>query len=148
MPITCATPSDLARLEPLAREFYASSRFLVEFDLDRFVALWTHLIESGAGVIFLLEEDGEIAGTIGGVVYPEAYSPLLIATEFFWYVRDGLRGSGLKLYRKFEDWARSRGCGQVRMIHLLDSMPEKLERVYKHLGFEAAEVHYTKEIKP
>jgi hypothetical protein len=138
---------DLSRLAPLAREFYASSRFLGSFDLDRFVACWTALFETGAGQIFLLEDGtGEVAGTIGGMIYPEPYSGELIATEFFWYVRLGSRGEGMKLYCAFEHWARDRKCSQIRMVHLLDSMPEKLARAYRHLGYTPAEVHYLKEL--
>lgn len=140
--------ADLPKLAACAEEFYSRSRFLHGFDLSRFVAMWTGLLESGSGVIFALQDDsGEITGTIGGLAYPDPYSGELIATEFFWYAREGHRGAGLKLYREFERWAIAQGCSQLRMVHLLDSMPEKLERVYRHLGFEAVETHYTKDLK-
>lgn len=138
---------DLSRLGACAEAFYAASKFLKRFDLERFVAAWTALIEGGSGGVFLLVEDsGEIAGTLGGVVYPDLYSGDLVATEFFWFVREGCRGKGLALYKAFEEWARARDCGEIRMVHLLDLMPEKLERVYRRLGFVPAEVHYVKEL--
>jgi GNAT superfamily N-acetyltransferase len=141
-----ATASDLPRLEECALEFYKSSEFLNTFDIVRFSELWAGLLETGAGVIFILEDpdSGAIAGTIGGVHYKEPYSTELIATEFFWFVRDGKRGGGIRLYKAFEDWARDRGCSQIRMVHLIDSMPKKLEQVYQRFGYRAAEVHYTK----
>lgn len=142
-----ATLEDIPNLEPLAREFYEQSRFLGVFMQDLFSQLWTGLLESGTGVIYLLMDDaGEITGTLGGVVYPEPYSGALVATEFFWFVQAGARGGGLRLLRSFEEWARARGCAQLRMGHLVDVMPEKLDRVYRRLGFVPIEVAYAKEL--
>jgi GNAT superfamily N-acetyltransferase len=143
-----ATIEDLDRLEPLAREFYASSEFLRNFDLDRFRATWSRLFVDGLGMIFLLEDAGAIVGTLGAVMYWEPYSGDLIASEMFWFVSAAARGGrgGLQLLQAFEAWARNRGALEIRMVHLLDSMPEKLERIYKHFGYRPAEVHYTKRI--
>jgi GNAT superfamily N-acetyltransferase len=147
MTLRAARIDDLEQLYPLAVEFYSQSQFLRNFDLTHFTRTWSELIGRQTGEIFLLTDDaGEIAGTLGAVAYPDVNSGELIATEFFWYVKDGLRGGGMKLYRAFEAWARERGCTQIRMVHLLDSMPQKLARVYAHLGFVPAEVHYTKEL--
>jgi len=140
--------ADLGRLIPLAREFYSKSRFLRNLDPDRFTRMWAELIERGAGEIFLLPDDGSgpITGALGAVTYAEPYSGELIATEFFWYVADGFRGQGMNLYRAFEEWARNRKCSQIRMVHLMDSMPDKLNVVYRRLGYEPAELHYVKEL--
>lgn len=144
--IRTASVGDLERLYPLAVEFYARSQFLRNFDLAHFTAAWRELLAHGTGMIFLLIEGNEIVGALGGVTYPDLNSGELIGTEFFWYVVDGLRGQGLKLYRAFEKWARERGCTQMRMVQLLDSMPQKVSRVYQHLGYVPAEVTYVKEL--
>lgn len=141
-----ATISDLPRLAECADEFYRASKFLKRFDLDKFVALWSALLGNETGVIFLLEDAGKITGTIGGMIYPEPYSGELIATEFFWYCLESHRGGGLRLLKAFEQWAREQGCAQIRMVHLMDSMPEKLDRVYKHYGYVEAERHFVKEL--
>jgi GNAT superfamily N-acetyltransferase len=141
-----ASVADLPRLHALAESFYASSKFLRGFELERFVSAWSHLLAAG-GVIFLLVDAGDaIAGALGGVLYPDLYSGRLVATEFFWFVDPARRGGGLKLYRAFEAWARAAGAHELRMVHLLDSMPDKLERTYKALGFAAAEIHYSKDL--
>jgi GNAT superfamily N-acetyltransferase len=140
------TFEDLVRLLPLAEEFYAASQFLKKFDAERFIATWTRLLSERTGVIFLLEQDGIVTGALGGVVYPEPYSGDLVATEFFWFVTESARGGrgGIQLYREFESWARERGAAEIRMVHLLDLMPAKVERFYKHCGFEPIEVHFVK----
>lgn len=135
-------------METAAREFYASSKFLKNFDMQRFSAVWASLLGTGAGAIFLLLDDpgSEVLGALGGVVYPDPYSGDSIATEFFFFVREKSRGQGLKLYKLFEDWAKERGCLEVRMVHLTDLFPEQLDRLYRRLGFEPAEVHYVKRV--
>src|SRR5207344_979862 len=114
------------KLEDAAREFYSASRFLGEFSLDRFCEIWAHLLSTGAGVIFADErgENGtrELEGVIGGIVHPEIYGHELVAEEFFWFVRAEHRGAGVRLYRRFEDWARERGAARLQMVHLFDSM--------------------------
>ncbi len=147
MVIRKATIEDLPKMEGCARRFYNASQFLKNFDAARFVALWTNLLDRDMGVIFLLHAAGEIRGAIGGVVYPDTYSQRLVATEFFWWVDPSERGSaGIALYHKFEAWARQKHCDEIRMVHLVDSMPEKLERVYRHWGYTPCEVHYRKEL--
>lgn len=141
-----ATIEDLPGMEAAAREFLGESRFFGPFEMGRFVALWSQLIGSGMGVIFILENDGALVGCIGGVATPEPYSADLAASEFFWSVMESHRGGGLHLYRAFEAWARAKGCQQIRLCHMLDSMPEKLSHVYRRLGFEPAEVHYVKSL--
>jgi GNAT superfamily N-acetyltransferase len=142
-----ATVEDLASLEPLAREFYASSEALKRFDTDLFVSTWIRLLDAN-GVIFLLEDAGAIVGALGGVLYGDPYSGDAIATEFFWFVSAAARGGrgGIQLLKEFEAWARDRGALEIRMVHLLDSMPEKLARIYKHFGYRPIEVHYGKEL--
>jgi GNAT superfamily N-acetyltransferase len=139
-----AQPADLERLADLASEFYSASKFLKHFDMDRFMEFWSVMIENESGVVFVLEDSERIAGTIGGVVYPDLYSGELICTEFFWFVTKAARGGGMQLYRAFEDWARTKHCTTIRMVHLADSMPERLSVVYKRLGFELCETHYQK----
>jgi GNAT superfamily N-acetyltransferase len=148
MQLNIATVSDLPKIAPIAKEFFLASQFLRRFELDRFVQVWTSLIESGTGVIFATEDhSGEWSGAIGGMIYPDLYSGVLVATEFFWFVREGHRGQGIKLYKAFEAWARERECSEIRMVHLMDSMPDKLERFYRHYGYVPAEQLYTKELK-
>lgn len=147
MTLRNATAADLPRLANLAEQFYSASRFLKRFDLERFCTVWRTLLEGGSGVVFLLEDEGAIAGTLGGMLYPDLYSGDLIATEFFWFVDPANRGGGMQLYRAFEAWACANHATEIRMVHLHDSMPERLSVLYRRLGYVAAETHYTKDLK-
>jgi GNAT superfamily N-acetyltransferase len=146
MTLRNATIEDLPQLSECAREFYASSRVLKTFDIDRFCETWTRFLYSEMGVIFLLVEGEEILGTIGGVAYMEPYSQEMIAQEFWWYVLKESRGAGVRLYRAFEEWATERGCSRLRMGHLVDSMPEKVAHFYERIGLQREEVVYSKSL--
>ncbi len=148
--VRVAVPADLPRLVELARAFWAESAVLQstgEFDEARFAGLWTALLASGAGVIFVLEAAGLVVGALGAVVYHEPYTDRLIGSEMFWFVEGAYRGRGAQLYREFERWAADQECSQLRMVHLVDSMPERLHRFYAAAGYRPAEVHYTKEVQ-
>ena len=136
----------------MAREFYAASSVLRDFDLSKFVNVWTNLITAGSGVIFLLidqpdlQKQAEIVGTIGGVMHAEPYSSDRIAVEFFWFVHKENRGGGIQLYRRFEQWAKDNGCQEIRMMHLADSMPDKVADFYCRVGFRKVETLYAKRL--
>jgi GNAT superfamily N-acetyltransferase len=141
------TIGELARVEDAAREFYAASRMLgARFRIDRFREIWEPLLRAGAGVIFADWRQDEIAGVIGGIVHREIYGDALVAEEFFWFVREQYRGAGVALYRRFEEWARGRGASSIQMVHLFDSMPEKVAKFYLRSGFEPAEMRYVKQL--
>ena len=139
---------ELPAVQQCAREFYGASRFLGEFCLERFCEIWKFLLTGGDGVIFADERDGEVVGTIGGIVHRDVYSEAIVAEEFFWFVREQYRGSGLALYRRFEAWAVAHGAETIQMVHLCDVMPEKVERFYVRAGFHPAEMRYVKELVP
>lgn len=96
-------------------------------------------------MIFLEEgEDGLINGALGGMIHRDIYGEALIAEEFFWFMRPDTRGGGVRVYRAFELWAKARGGVSLQMVHLLDSMPDKVARFYEAVGFKAAEIRYIK----
>lgn len=135
---------ELGRLEAVALEFYGSSEFLEDFNIGRFSEFWRPMIWRGAGVIFIEERNGEITGTIGGIVHREIYGEALVAVEAFWFVRKGFRANGIALYRRLEAWSREKKAASLHMMHLLDLMPEKVSRFYGRAGFDAIETRYMK----
>lgn len=140
--IRLATVEDIPKLCTLAQEFASSTEFVKGFDKDRFIANWTHFIKQ-CGIIFILNE---FDGMLGGIKYPDINSGTMTAAECFWFVSPLKRGEGMKLLTAFEQWAKDNECKSVIMVHLMDSMPEKLQTVYKRNGYKAAEIHYVKEL--
>jgi GNAT superfamily N-acetyltransferase len=135
---------ELSQLAPLAASFYAASEFLVDFNLEYFVELWTRVLTQEMGVILVEENANGIQGTLGGFIHRDLYGERTIVEELFWYVLPGARGGGVRLYRAFERWARAHGAHEIQMVHLLDSMPEKVGGFYLRDGFKPVETRYKK----
>ncbi len=138
--------SELDSLADLARQFYGASKWLGTFNMVKFRELWTNLLTSGMGIILVVDGKNGPAGTIGGFLHQDLYSDALVAEEMFWFVGAASRGSGIRLYRAFEVWARQSGAQTIQMVHLADSMPERLADFYLGRGYELVETRYSKRL--
>ena len=147
MTIRQATIEDLPLLEPCAKEFYASSENLHDFEIGRFVGLWRTLISNGSGAVFILKDGDEVTGAIAGLLHQDPYSAGTVAQEMYWFVRAAARGGGVRLYRELERWAVSKGATELRMGYLVDLMPEKVAHFYERVGFRKIEVGYSKRLE-
>lgn len=152
MSTAIATPTvielPIPRLPELARygaQFFAEGKLPGRFVPDVFVATWTKLITARLGIVIALESGDELLGGLGAMAYPDPNDGALIATELFWYIRQGHRGGGFHLLNTFEAWARRNGCKRIAMVHLTTLMPAVLERVYTARGYRHVESHYMKE---
>lgn len=134
------TVENIASVLPIARKFAIVAG--INFSDDIFISSWKNLFNLGFGVIFATED---YSGMIGGIKYPDTNSGELIASELFWFVDPSKRGEGIKLLNAFELWAINNNCKRIIMVHLMDSMPEKVGRFYERTGYRKLEVHYVKE---
>jgi GNAT superfamily N-acetyltransferase len=138
------TTDNIFILSGLARQFATLAD--VNLNTELWIDNWEKLIETGIGTIFFEEKEGMPIGMIGGVTHPDINSGEMTATEFFWYVDPNYKGSGLKLLKKFEEWAKDKDCVNIVMVHLENNMPEKLKRIYLKKGFCHIESHYSKRL--
>lgn len=126
-----ATPGDLHRVVELAALEHQASRWASDaFDPAHVFAVASNFMRQ-PGKTLLVTEGGYIAG----MVQHMGFAPLLCALEYAWYSHDG---SGLKLLRAFEEWAKSMRARRV-FIHLYagDERASALlgqRRQYKWLG--------------
>lgn len=143
-----ATVDDLPNCGACAGEFYASAPSLGKFYLDQFCNVWTTLLGNGSGVMFLLLNDEEVVGSIGGITHKELYCDETVAAEMFWHVSKAYRGiGGLRLFKMFEQWAVQKGCDRIRMAYLSESMPDKLANFYKRQDYFPLETYFCKVLK-
>jgi GNAT superfamily N-acetyltransferase len=145
--IAKALISDLDKISELGPEFYKEGNMPTKYLPEVFKETWSKLIESKMGVIFVMQSNEENIGILGGVKYPDPNSNEIMASEFFWFVRKGYRGHGLKLLKEFEAWAKEQGATKVIMMHLATLMPEKIKKLYTRMGYEEIETHYLKEVR-
>ena len=114
---------------------------------DYFVEKWKRLIESKqAHVIGVFGDSGELHGALGSVIGEGMFSPCIIATECWWYMRKPWRGHGIVLLDAFEEWAKKAGAEYVAMVHLMQLQPEKLGELYLARGYVELERHFVKKL--
>lgn len=119
------------------------SAFL-EVDLDYCSKRYEQMFKDNIAEIFVLEKCGKLIGSLGFIKAPDVLNGRLTFIEMFWFVDPESRGDGLKLFRHFEKYAKECGAKQIAMIHLSDSYPEKLKRLYLRSGYKLVENHYIK----
>lgn len=118
----------------------------VTVNVDHTTAAYTALMKSGAAIFFILEDGGKMIGGLGAIKHPDLHSGELTAVETFWFVDPTHRGEGIALFNAFEQWGNEQGCKKLAMIHLSDSYPEILERLYKRRGYKLVEKHYVRSL--
>lgn len=138
-----AAAEEILAVAMMAKNFEDHTDF-VRVDPGYTTKVYVDLINKDEGVVFVIEKDGRIVGGIGGLFGPDLHYPRTIAVETFWFVLPEYRGEGLKLMAEFEKWAAEKKCDCVAMIHMVDSHPEILEKIYKRKGYQLIESHYLK----
>jgi GNAT superfamily N-acetyltransferase len=143
--VTIATIEEAKEIFKMAKQYQGGFSRHVKVDVDYATGVWMRWLSNGAGIVFALKKDERIIGGLGAIKMPDIHSGLLTAVETFWFVNPEDRGDGLKLLDAYEKWAEESGCKRVAIIHLADSFPEVLEKIYRRRGYELIESHYVKE---
>lgn len=139
--------SDIPALMLVMKNFEAETGY-VKVDVDLCTANYTKFCEQGIAEIAALRSgSGELVGGLGCIIHDDLHWPRKMAVETFWFVLPEYRGDGLKLFAEFEKIAKERGCDYTAMIHLTDSHPEALEKIYRRKGYELVEKHYVRRLK-
>lgn len=134
---------ELEDIVTLMLRFNDESQF-VRVDRDYTIRSYKHFAEKGVWFEFVLENDnGKRIGGLGGIIGPDIHNGTMLAIETHWFVEPEHRGKGLSLLIHFEKWAEGKGYLPV-MVHLSDSYPDALKKVYERRGFRLLENHYIK----
>lgn len=143
-----ATVEDVRPIVEMAQRFRERTEF-VSVDVETCVNTYTNLIKNGSGAIFAYRDQDDLVGALACLKGPDLHFPRMLAIETFWYVlpKYESKGIGKELLESFENWAKEEKCDYTAMIHLADSYPESLEKLYKHRGYKLAEKHYIKRVE-
>jgi len=128
------------------KAFENESEF-VTVEVEYSAAKYINLVNIGIGALFVLYKEGQIIGGMGCIKAPDLHDGKLTAIETFWLVLPEYRGHGMKLFKAFEKWSDDQGCQKNAMIHLADSFPSQLDKLYQREGYRLAELHFVKEKK-
>jgi GNAT superfamily N-acetyltransferase len=138
-----ATLEDLPRLVEMGLRFHASTPYATHLAMDAGeVERVMRVLVEGQGVVFVAERDGELVGMIGGASYVQPFTTMRIASEMFWWVNPEARGRGVRLLKRFEQWAKDVGAEVLQMI----APTADVEDIYRRLGYERVEVMYQRSL--
>lgn len=149
MEIRIATMDDAEQLLRMAKQFIGKSEVPgLTYRPGSLIALAQFLLSQPNSTLLVADVSGTLIGMVGGVVTPNVLdATCLEATEFFWWVEEGHRGSaGIRLLSSFQEWAKVQGAKRVRMAALAGPLCETAEKVYDRLGYQFIEKHFSLEI--
>lgn len=136
---------EMRKVTVFMKNFEKASSF-VKVDVDHATKTYEDMIKEGSMTVMVMEEDGNIIGSMAFLIAPDLHDGKLTAVETYWFMHPDHRGFGLRLFNEFERLAMQKGCQKLAMIHMTDSYPGILEKVYKRYGYKLVEKHYVKEI--
>lgn len=142
-----AAIDDLEYLMDMSRKFHATTEYAeqYEFDEDSVVMEILHMIDEGLLVVGHPEEDeSQVIAMIGGVYghLPFNHKVKLFHEKMFW-VNEEHRGGTLAamMIKATEIGAKEDDCHETVMSKLSTS-PQHVDKLYRLLGYKAAESSY------
>lgn len=142
---------DVPRLRRLLKMFARATDLQAQFgtsvDFNHFVETVQQLMAKGIGGGVVALDEGQVIGVIAYTLSPNLFTADLTAAELIWYVDPRFRNTvGIRLFKEFEHTVRERGAKHLTMVHLENSMPDKLKNYYERQGYALVETHYTKAV--
>lgn len=125
-----ATGCDVLRIVDMIEALRVAVGGPVPVDRAHTAAAVARLIDSDSGIVLVTG-----GGFIAGALVPTIINPAPVAQELGWFATDG---SGLRLLRAFEAWARGRGA----MLIQLSTAPDGPDLT--RLGYRRAETAWVK----
>lgn len=144
-----ATQADIGTLLQLAEAMHVESKWRVmNFDLDKTAALFTHLINSPTGCVLVAEREGEVIGGMAGWCDEHFFSRDKFAGEFGVFVQPGRRGgmAAARLLRAFRAWAIDAGAAMIEVGITTGVHVERSAQLYEALGFQRTGVVFEAEV--
>ena len=146
MTITKATLNQVYEVTVFMKQFEDCTEH-VKVNVEYATQRYKDFISLGIGdMLVLRSDDGKILGGLGCIASEDLHNGDRIAIETFWFVAPEYRGGGLLLLNAFDNWAKEKGCIKKAMIHLEDSFPETLKKLYIRKGYKFIESHYVAEV--
>ena len=143
--IRLAEEKDIPVMLRMGKAFFDASGYNKETQYNELdtTEMFKKLIEAGT-----LLTDGE-SGMIGFLVFPIFMNNShIIAQELFWWVDEDKRKTklGLNLLQAAEKAAKDQGASSMLMLSLNDLNGEKVNNLYKSLGYSARETTYMRSL--
>jgi hypothetical protein len=141
---------DIPRILEMAVDFH--SHFAdkgLGYNKLNFAQYCRFLMGGGSTAVFVMVKDGEVAGTIAGIVTPWFMNfSQKVLTEQWWWVDPKYRGgiSSARLLDCLIKWGKERGASLMIMVSIDSGTQDAVEEYYKSRGMTPLENHFIQEI--
>jgi len=136
----------MRKVTEFMKQFEQASEF-VKVDIDHATKTYEGMIDQGIAVVMVLEHEKKLIGSLGFIVADDLHSGDKMTVETFWFTDPKKRGHGLMLLEVYEEYSKKIGSKKIAMVHMTDSYPERLEKLYIKRGYKLIEKHYVKDLK-
>lgn len=99
-------------------------------------------IDGGYTGGFLAIQDGKACGLIAGKDVKTPWANERIWHEVVWFMSEPYRKYGVKLLKETRKKLKEEGFSAMVMVHMANSKPDKIARLYEVLGFRPMETNY------
>ena len=89
---------------------------------------------------------GKVVGVFSGYFTNYILDNSAMFHELLWYVHPDYRSCGKALYDYCERLVRSQGAASMVMTHMATDQSDRLESLYKRMGYKPLETHYIKRL--
>jgi GNAT superfamily N-acetyltransferase len=143
MTVREAAPADIETLRRLAYESWPDAPFRdVEPNDVRIIESAQWGLTNPDAKCWLLEDDGVAVGVLGVLLTTHTFTGQRIGIQWWWWIRPEARnGSGLKLLKSAEEWAKANGAVALQLI----APSANLRSLCERLGYAPIEMMYQKD---
>ncbi|KKL69351.1 hypothetical protein LCGC14_2115800, partial [marine sediment metagenome] len=138
---------DAERIRPLLDEWYEEQEgavFGMDMNVDAYIKDMNRWLGNLGGIILIAFEESVLVGFMTLIIVPSEFGNQTWCIEKGWYVRPRSKSSGIRLYRKAENWCREKGCSHLIMTASrgASSLHDKLCRFYERMEMKQLETSY------
>lgn len=147
--IKILTNEYLDGLVELTKEFHNVSGYTTEWnELYITRALVNSMSKPNHLNLIMVDDLGRVVGMLLAVCVEHPFYPINTASELAWYVKPDYRGKeSMQLLKAYEYWATQlMNAHIITMVSLENVEPEKVDKLYKHMGYKLKEHSYVKEL--
>lgn len=150
MIIQIAKPEDIPQLVRIGRQIHPSTGYSIfKYDDAKTTESFNTLItgDPTKGIVLVARRNGEIVGGVGATVTQTLFSTESMATEWFWWTRDGeSKRTLLSLLSAYEYWAQHVAKCKAILIGRVQFKDNDNTRFAKR-GYRICEESFLKELK-
>lgn len=138
MPVRAATAEDIDQLVEMGARMHAEGAYaFLPYDREKLRRLAAYSLDHpDARCVLVVEEEGRLAGMLGGYLTDYYFCEEKLACDLFFFVDRPWRGTraAARLIAAFRDWAAARGAREICLATSVAVNTERIGHFYERMG--------------